>query len=232
MNVKSHINDSKDYIITWIYDSPWMKIPISYIVKDADYIDFYWNNKELLEKNSFSYQDNFYIFSKINWNNKYSKRYLNCTWLVISWKNEKWENISALTHQNPWYFLSEKKINKNSDISYKEYFQKELEKYLDEITSKMLEWTIDIVIVWWEVYNNSNSEYKESIKFLNEIIYKKLNIISGINWWPTFHNNVSKIDNNKDIVVNTQERKVYYFKDRNTLIENINSTAERILEIL
>jgi len=37
-----HLVDSKYYIKTWIYNASWMKIPISYIVDNANYIDYYW----------------------------------------------------------------------------------------------------------------------------------------------------------------------------------------------
>ena len=205
-----HLKDSKLYIQTWIYNSNWMKIPISYIINDADYIDYYVNNKNIAKNNLKWFVENWFSISKINSNNKYSKRYLNCTWIIAVWKSkEDWTNISFLTHQNTLKYLKDKNI----DL----IFKNNLIKSLEELIKLSEDWSIDIILAWW---NDDKKDYGDTIKFLWEIINDLLWFYPSVILW--------KSDKEKDIVLNTKDRKVYYFKEYSNISENINFISNEV----
>ena len=209
-----HLKDPKLYIQTWIYNSNWMKIPISYIIKDYNYIDYYVNNKNIAKKNLKWFIENWFSISKTNTKNKYSKRYLNCTWIIAVWKSkENWNNISFLTHQNILKYLKDKNI----DL----IFKKELEKSLKELIKLSEEWSIDIILVWW---NSEEEEYIDTVKFLWEIVNELLWFYPSVLLW--------KSDKEKDIILDTKNRRTYYFKEYSDISENINFTTNKVDAIL
>lgn len=214
----------KYYIKTWLYNWSEIKVPLDYMVNDAKYIDYYGNNKELASKNIEYSNNNAFVISVLDSSNKYSKNYLNCTWVVAIWESKKTsQNISFLSHQNVASFLKNKQW---LDLEFKE----KLIKSLVELVKESKKWTIDIIILWW----NDLDEYKEywdTIKFLDEIISGVLGFSATVVWWPSV-NNVTWRKNNKDIVVNTEKRLVYLFKEYWEPADNVNFVANKINEII
>ena len=82
--------------------------------------------------------------------------------------------------------------------------------------------------MWWNS-NNKFFEYERSIDLLNKIIYKKLNLIPQIIWWPSI--NGQDLDS-KDVIVNTKESKVILFKWYNNIKSNIIFTKDNINSII
>ena len=51
----------------------------------------------------------YYMMSNVSEDDKYSEKYVNCTWIIMAWTDKiSWRNISFMTHQDPVYFLSHK----------------------------------------------------------------------------------------------------------------------------
>jgi len=220
----NHLIDSKYYIQTWIYNAPWMKIPVSYVLEDAEYIDYYRANTRTADKNLEHSNHNSFVISKLNSSNKYSKDYLNCTWVVaLGESKDSWENISFLTHQNVIWFLRDEQ-------SVGDEFKEKLKASIDELKKKSKEWTVDIIILWWNDFDEY-SDYKETIKFLDSVITESAWFSPSVVWWPTV-NKFTWNKNSKDIALNTKERKVSLFKQYSEVSENINFVANKVDEIL
>ena len=104
-----------------------------------------------------------YVISNIDWEDKYSEWYNNCTWIVLFWKDEKWKRISMLSHQNPWYFLSDKN------------FEKDMTEKIRRFAKNCKKWSIDAFIVWWNIWTQrKNQIYKKSLWFLSKLIQMEL----------------------------------------------------------
>ena len=111
---------------------------------------FVWNNPN-------------YVISNIDWDDKYSKWYNNCTWIVLFWKDDNWRSISMLSHQNPWYFLSDKK------------FENDMVEKIRSFVKNCKSWSIDAFIVWWNIWTSQKNQiYKKSVWYLSKIIQMEL----------------------------------------------------------
>ena len=217
-----HLKNPEYYIQTSIYNAWWIRAPISEIMKgEFNYIDYYKNNKYVAKNNLESSANNSFVISKLDSSNKYSKWYVNCTWIVaIGESKETLENISFLTHQNNIWFIRDKQ---KKDLLFKE----KLIKSLEELIEKSNEWSIDIVILWWR--NDENfEEYIETIEFLDKIIFQIMWFSPSVVWWPSIDLKAW----NKDVIVNTKGRNTYLFKEYSNVYENINFVASNVRSIL
>jgi hypothetical protein len=220
-----HLIDSKYYIKTWIYNAAWMRTSINTIFDwDFSYVDYYRANKNVAKENLSSSNNNSFVISKIDSSNKYSKEYLNCTWVVAIWEDKKtWENISFLSHQNVISFLRDKRW-------LDEEFKNKLQESINNLIEKSKDWTLDFIIVWWNDFDEYR-EYKETIKFLDSIIFELTGINPSVVWWPTVNNKAWK-ENNKDVILLTEDRRVYLFKKYSEVSENINFVANEVDKII
>jgi hypothetical protein len=74
-------------------------------------VDYYGDHESLNNKNYKNPSQWSYVISPINYKDKISSSYKDCTGVAISGvEKETGKNISFLSHQDPQYFLSEKKI--------------------------------------------------------------------------------------------------------------------------
>ncbi len=163
----------------------------------------------------------YYIISEVNWENKYSKDFYNCTSVIAIWKDKiSWENISFLTHQHP------------DSIKWK-MFKEDLNKSLNELKEKSIDWSIDIVILWWNNNNNFN-EYVWVIEELKVLINEKIWINPDVIWWPTNNYKESFIwylGTSKDILLNTKKRQIKFYKsflDKKTTIDYNSSKVTEL----
>lgn len=134
---------------------------------------------------------NSYVISQINNLDKYSKKFYDCTGLVVA-GIEKGTNqkISFMSHQNPEYFLN----NKNEKLS------EALRKKIQTIKDRCEDGTVDVVIFGGRYakvreFRKSDpdrdifiKEYLESIKYLSKIVKEKLGfeplVITGPKTFP------------------------------------------------
>ena len=104
-----------------------------------------------------------YVISNIDGKDKYSEWYNNCTWIVLLWKDEDWRYVSMLSHQNPWYFLSDKE------------FENDIVEKLRRFAKNCKNWSFDAFIVWWNVWTPQKDQiYKKSVWYLSKIIQMEL----------------------------------------------------------
>lgn len=207
-------NKSHDYFLAENID----------LLKDGpmDYIDYHFEDVVYANKkiSDWSREDgHWYTISMLDSLNKYSLNYFNCTWIVAIWTSKKnWKNLSFLTHQDPKYFLSDEESIYNEWDTRAFSFKKYLRRKLKELKDESVEWTIDIIILWWN--NNDNfEEYKKSITFLSEVVYNIIWINPVVVWWPSVNEIEDSIE--KWIFVDTKNRRVYYYKKHNHIWSNI-----------
>lgn len=133
---------------------------------NVDWINSYFRRQELVSQWMgvwFVWNNPNYVISNIDWDDKYSEWYNNCTWIVLFWKDENWRNISMLSHQNPWYFLSDKK------------FENDIVEKIRSFVKNCKKWSIDAFIVWWNVWTSQKNQiYKKSVWYLSKIIQIEL----------------------------------------------------------
>lgn len=156
-----------------------------------------------------------YVISDVNSKNKISRKYYDCTWLVIVWKNEKWKNISLLTHQDPKY-LFKRKDSYDCQIKFKNDLLKRIEKF----KKLAIEWTVDIFILWWNYHIwevehcwikfDMKDNYLKSIEFLSNIVKNHFWFYPEVTW-PNFDCWYT------DIFFDTKNRRLF---QRRTLIED------------
>lgn len=210
-----------------------MKAKILYHIWINRWVDWYsWTFRNKILWNINPEQDS-YVISPINWKNKISRWYYDCTWLVMIWKNKNWKNISLLTHQDPKY-LFDRKDNYDCQIKFKS----DLQRRINEFKEKVILWTIDICIVWWN-YAVYETEFHGVIFDIKWNYCKSIELLRGIiqeNFWlnpivigPILDNWFS------DIILDTKNRRITqrrWSKEDATLINNIifqSDTLEKII---
>jgi len=128
-----------------------------------------------------------YIFSAVNWKNKYSANFFDCSWLVwAGFSRKDWELISFFSHQDPMKFL----------YSYRTEFIQDLQYKFEELRDLSYDWKINIGAFWWDItgYELHDSNYTRSImelrKHTRNILDKDLrilvwpnNICQNNTWW-------------------------------------------------
>lgn len=209
-----HIKNSlKEEILYWLWFNRWV-----------DYYSWVFRNKIMGNINP---AEDSYVISPVNRRNKISRKYYNCTWVAIVWKDLNWKNISFLTHQDP-HFLFKWHNNYDKEIMFKN----ELQNRIDEFKTKAIKWTIDICIVWWNylsIYENEHkTDYVKSINLLKEIIYKNFWFYPLV-VWPILDSWFS------DIVLDTKNRRVIqrrWRKEDFMLLDNTLFQADKLEEII
>ncbi len=154
-------------------------------------IDFYGESHELQKSGFKNDVRESYVISPVDHFSKYSKKFYDCTGLVVAGKEKaSGENISFMSHQNPNYFLRKKD----------EKFSSDLIKQIQLIKSNCESGTIDAVAVggkyvklkgFFEPYTTPDTyikEYMKSIRFLQDIVKRELGfellIITGPKTMP------------------------------------------------
>ena len=140
-------------------------------------VDFYLKPEASQERGFENGGEESYVISPVDAFDKYSKKFFNCTGLIIAGRKKGTDkNVSFMSHQNPHYFLLPKGLK----------FSGDLERKVQEIKEQCDDGTIDAVIVggsYAEVKEikapdpNRNmyiEEYIKSINFLSEIVEKEL----------------------------------------------------------
>jgi len=171
---------------------------ISLIEKDGQCIDW-WGKKPELEENHISNAgEKTYVISDCNDKNKYSKRYQNCTGIIIvGEEKESNRQISIMSHQNPGKFLKEKKEN----------FIEDLTKKVEDIKNKSKNESLDVVIFGGILELTDYFRYKDSISFLNEIL-TKFNLKPVVMTGP----NENYIYGATDVYFDTQNRRLFIIR--------------------
>ncbi len=152
-------------------------------------INFFKNNKL---KNA---GETTYVISESNDKPKYSKRFWNCTGIVVVGENPIDGNqVSFMSHQDPWEFLYDSK----------EKFILDLKQSISNLKGISKKNSIDVAIFGGK---DGNYEYEKSIKLLNEIISKELKIEPNIVTGPS----IDKSHPTR-VYFDTQNRRLYLLR--------------------
>ncbi len=217
-----HLKEGIKPIISGIYDRNNLDRDTQYFLdafkKDADFVNFSYRSKDIKENAMYNSGDTTYVMSLLNNRNKYSLAYLDCTGIVaVGTDRETGENISFMSHQNPDSFLEDDYVKTN--------FKNDLNKNFDNLISKCIPGSIDVVILGGnkedvsENVPNENfrlgfddidqylkgpfDQYIKSVKFLSHTIKQKIGftpiVISGPNDnFETAHHSLSAYFDNKN----------------------------------
>ena len=235
-----HLKEGIRPIISGIYDSNNIDQETQSFIdnfkKDAEFVDFNSKNKSIKENKISTY-----VISLCNEKNKYSLNYLDCTGVIaVGTDKISKNNISFLSHQNPDYFIKDQEIRLD--------FKKDIENNIDNLISRCIPETIDIVVFggnkedisenipdeefrmgidnFEEFLKGPFDQYIKSIKYLNYIIKQKVGfspiVMSGPN------DNFGTKDHSLNIYFDNKNRRLYILKpeqensDKNEAFEASN----------
>ncbi len=198
---------------------------INKILSNESYVDvdYFANEYELKNKKLKNAGPNTYVISEINNLNKKSDRYNNCTGIIVSGTDKiSHENISFMTHQDPWQFLRGEKES---------YLQ-----HLDDATSEMISRcgkdSIDAVIYGGNYPLEKHMEeyredYLESIKILNSRLKMALGLEPEVIIGPKLGPGGDIVlydNNNRRLYIAREEDSYTYTNDKSSSNSNYNSS--------
>ncbi len=158
-------------------------------------IDYYGDEKIYYENNMKNAGKRTYVISESNNKDKYSHSYYNCTGIIVVGKNKEGEEISFMSHQDPYEFLFDKKANFINDLSER------IEKILQKVEKN----DIDAIIFGG---NRGDLGYQKSIKLIGNILREKLNFEPTVMTGPNFTNSQT------NVFFDTKNRRLYIARDK------------------
>lgn len=142
-------------------------------------VDYYAHPADLVDKEYKNSGEGSYVISTVDSKDKMSVSYANCTGVLVSGQDkETGENISFLSHQDPWFFVRNKEKT--------DKFTADLRGRLEELKSRSAPGTIDARILGGNYIarnQGSKEDYVKSIEILSDELTKTLGfeptVISG-----------------------------------------------------
>lgn len=226
-----HLKKEFRPIISGIYDRNNLDKETQYFIddfkKDAEFVDFYYQKNIIKENKIYNSGLETYVISLCNEKNKYSFSYRDCTGIVaVGVDKITGENISFLSHQNPDAFLADKEVRSN--------FKKDIEKDIDDLVSRCIPGSIDIVVFGGNKEDVSEKipdenfrmgidniedflqgpfdTYVKSVKYLNYIIKQKIGfspiVMSGPN------DNFETDNHSVSVYFDNKNRRLYMIKPK------------------
>jgi hypothetical protein len=166
------------------------------IERKGQFVNYDGDKNFFKENNLRNAGEKTYVISESNDKDKYSKRYCNCTGIIaVGEEKESDKQISFMVHQDPWSFLK----------SDKRKFIYDLKKAIKEIKNETKENSIDVVV--FGGCAGDKDEYKESIRFVSNILTKEFNFD------PTIMTGPRKSDTRQTkVYFDTQNRRLYILR--------------------
>lgn len=202
-------------------EAPAIDIDYSAVLINADFVDLYGNEEILRQKNYIKEGDEEYVISPVNFNNKLSKNFCDCTGAVtVGLDKKSGLNISFMSHQNPDYFLEIKR----------EQFVLDFESRLTEIKDRCESGTIETVLFGGRYakvrqYEDGHpdrdafiQEYVDSINLLTNSVCKELGFYPEVIVGPKFS---SASDT---VAFDTKNRRLYLTRhNKKDFVKSFNS---------
>lgn len=167
---------------------------IKQIEKNGQFVD--WDgNKVFLRKNNLrNAGESTYVISESNKKDKYSKRYCNCTGIaIVGEKKDSNKQISFMSHQDPYNFLSNNKTK----------FTQDLVEAIKEIKNKTKKGSVDAVVFGGKAGNGD--EYERSIRFITNILSQEFDFEPTVMTGP----NTRIYENSTKVYFDTQNRRLW-----------------------
>lgn len=226
-----HLKEGIKHIIGGIYDKNNIDEETQYFLnnfkKDAEFVNFNFKDKDIKENKMYNSGDLTYVISLCDEKNKYSLSYLDCTGVVaVGIDKETGKNISFLSHQNPDFFINNKEIRLN--------FKQDLEKDIDNLKSRCISGSIDIVVFGGKkedvsgnvpdedfrrgidnediFLKNPFDEYTKSIKYLNHIIKEKVGFSPVVMSGP--NDNFNTNNHSLNVYFDNENRRLYMLRPK------------------
>lgn len=170
-------------------------------IEGAHNVNFFASAKQLERQNFLNSKKHSYIISPVDNLDKFSNDFIDCTGIIVVGVDKiTGENISFLTHQNPYKFLRE---DKNS-------FLENLGKSLTEIKDRCKPGTIDAVFVGGKYPTGSywqapilQKEYLTAVELISGEVKKKLG------FEPVVVNGPKAIEGEDSVYFDNSQRRVY-----------------------
>lgn len=131
------------------------------------FVNYDGDPRELRVNNMINAGEMTYVISDISARDKWSKRYWNCTGIAaVGVDKETGQEVSFMSHQDPWTFLVGEK--------YEKEFKDDLKKQLGEISVLVETGTLDVVVFGGKYENDKQGEYLDSIAVITGICHESL----------------------------------------------------------
>jgi hypothetical protein len=168
---------------------------VNYMIENGVNVSYFGTNKYYKENGMKSGGFKTYAISECNNKDKFSDSYLDCTGVIVAGKNEKGEEVSFMTHQDPESIFTKKhQLN----------FIKDLATTLDEMKNICIPGSIDVVMFGGNPRKNMTN-YEKSIKYIGLMLEGKLGIDPTVLTGP----NIDVGSMGTDAFYNTKDRLLY-----------------------
>ncbi len=168
-------------------------------------VDYFGDPESLRRQNFKNAGEGSYAISPVDNLDKLSRKFRNCTGLVVAGVDKKTgKNMSLLSHEDPGYFLDERNNNKDS-------FLTDLRQRLQELHEKSAEGTVDAVIVggnWFKWGPGYKRAYRKSIELLSQEVEN----IFG--FMPVVMTGPKTTGGEESVFYNNEHRRLYIVRPR------------------
>jgi len=150
-----------------------------------------------------------YIISTIDTKAKISEGFVNCTGcIVVGVDKNTGENISFLSHQDPFHFTDDGVLNFADDFS----------ESLLKMKDRSVEGSIDAIVVGGNIVGGNEKKggeeyYKESIELISELVRRRLGFL------PVISTQAKKSGGGDSVIFDTEKRRAYLVRS-----EKINNS--------
>jgi len=165
-------------------------------------VDYYADSEKLASQNHWNAGERTYIISGIDNKPKFTEKLYDCTSVVAVGRDiESNQEISFLTHQDPYSFLRVTRLD----------FIGDLKKRLVEMKSVCQPSTVDIVIIGGRI--SDTDDYQKSINLLNTLVTDAFGFSPVVITGP-------KDNGSEDIYFDTEHRKLFVIRPVSLLSNN------------
>lgn len=171
------------------------KLLIEDIKNHGDFVDYDSNPRTLKKNNMRNAGENTYAISDCTPSPKWSRRYWNCTGVaVVGRDRQRNQEISILSHQDPWSFLEGKRAH--------DAFTRDLTQQIQKLLSQTDEGTVDAVI--FGGHFQRPDEHKASIETVADVCISQMGFQPVVMTGPTLNENYPT-----EVYFDTQNRRLF-----------------------
>jgi hypothetical protein len=183
-------------------------------------VDYYADPRDLESKEFKNAGKGSYVISNIDSKNKLSISYVNCTGVIVSGQDKlTGENISFLSHQDPWSFVR--------DQEKQDKFKEDLKQRLEEMKGRCAEGTVDARIVGGNYRDNdpkTKEDYLKSIQLLSS------EVNSVLDFDPTVITGPKRVGGEDNVFFDNDNKRLYISRTKVGDVSTEPFTAKDIEE--
>jgi hypothetical protein len=188
--------------------------------KEVDYFDEVENHRRKNFKNA---GEDSYVISTVDSSDKFSHEFRNCTSLIVAGKDkDSGENVSILTHQDPYYFL-----HKNQ-----KQFAEDLRERLLELKSQSKDMTVDAVIVGGNyVFKDDERSERTQVDYIGSVRMLAEQVKSVFGFEPVVVGGPKDTGGGDNLYYDNKERRAFLVRPNHVMSENPSFNAGEIEDV-